>query len=426
MPPKRKARPLPAEEAPPPKRVSRSRAVLVETQPETERPSRVTRSRTASHEPPLKSKRAPASSKPVNKPQRAQRTRSTRAAAREPSPVASESSEQEEHPESPAPEEPKAVRKRGRAPAKSAKAKPAKVVEPERRSTRSRNTKTTVDSNTIKDQPANESTKELPKRRGRPPRNTPKPTSLRASPAPQASTSKLALEQIELRPEDETRRPSTPLLDNPPARPATPVRAMGSRASGTPRFIVEVLVNTPNRQLRRNPPLQNGTRSARGSPLPRGSSTGPVLGVTQVREPSSAPSEIPEDVLDDDGSSVPPESAEITPSTSFLDDLPPPDHGSPSLSDDVAPLDHHSTSLPAKYHVCLEAQKRLALKQLRTMPVIDKTALDDGTEDYSTNDTAFQQLRELLKGTVDRGEGNSCFLTGPRGSGKTQVRCQCS
>jgi origin recognition complex subunit 4 len=38
-----------------------------------------------------------------------------------------------------------------------------------------------------------------------------------------------------------------------------------------------------------------------------------------------------------------------------------------------------------------------------------------------TNTTASQQLNDLLTGTVTRGEGNSCFVLGPRGSGKTAI-----
>jgi hypothetical protein len=37
------------------------------------------------------------------------------------------------------------------------------------------------------------------------------------------------------------------------------------------------------------------------------------------------------------------------------------------------------------------------------------------------NTAAFSQLKDLLVGTVSRGEGNSCFVLGPRGSGKTVV-----
>lgn len=40
-----------------------------------------------------------------------------------------------------------------------------------------------------------------------------------------------------------------------------------------------------------------------------------------------------------------------------------------------------------------------------------------------TNMVASQQLKDLLAGTVTRGEGNSCFVLGPRGSGKTAVSC---
>lgn len=39
----------------------------------------------------------------------------------------------------------------------------------------------------------------------------------------------------------------------------------------------------------------------------------------------------------------------------------------------------------------------------------------------SSNELAYDDLRDLLTGSVVRGEGNSCFLMGPRGSGKSRV-----
>lgn len=46
---------------------------------------------------------------------------------------------------------------------------------------------------------------------------------------------------------------------------------------------------------------------------------------------------------------------------------------------------------------------------------------DDSSGQSSTNALAFEQLRNLLLGTVERGEGNSCLVVGPKGSGKTQL-----
>lgn len=53
---------------------------------------------------------------------------------------------------------------------------------------------------------------------------------------------------------------------------------------------------------------------------------------------------------------------------------------------------------------------------LRNPPEIDTE--DDQDE---TNELAYDDLCDLLTGSVVRGEGNSCMLIGPRGSGKTRV-----
>ncbi len=39
----------------------------------------------------------------------------------------------------------------------------------------------------------------------------------------------------------------------------------------------------------------------------------------------------------------------------------------------------------------------------------------------SANAVALEELKALLTGTLERGEGNSCLLIGPRGSGKSRV-----
>lgn len=85
-----------------------------------------------------------------------------------------------------------------------------------------------------------------------------------------------------------------------------------------------------------------------------------------------------------------------------------------------------STGLTQKYipqHLpqCLNAQKRAMLQALQVPPkYIDLSELSINGSD-NTNDIATQQLNDLLNGSIIRGEGNSCLILGPRGSGKTQV-----
>lgn len=75
--------------------------------------------------------------------------------------------------------------------------------------------------------------------------------------------------------------------------------------------------------------------------------------------------------------------------------------------------------LPPHLYPCLNAQKRAILAALRNPPDPDlDTDMDEGPQ---TNTIAAQQLSDLLTGTVTRGEGNSCLILGPRGSGKTRV-----
>ena len=56
---------------------------------------------------------------------------------------------------------------------------------------------------------------------------------------------------------------------------------------------------------------------------------------------------------------------------------------------------------------------------LRDPPELDTEADQDETP--STNELAYDDLCDLLTGSAVRGEGNSCLLIGPRGSGKTRV-----
>jgi origin recognition complex subunit 4 len=75
--------------------------------------------------------------------------------------------------------------------------------------------------------------------------------------------------------------------------------------------------------------------------------------------------------------------------------------------------------IPSRLLPCLNAQKRAILAALQNPP--DFNTDEEGENGSLTNTIAAQQLFDLLTGTVTRGEGNSCLVLGPRGSGKTRV-----
>jgi hypothetical protein len=75
------------------------------------------------------------------------------------------------------------------------------------------------------------------------------------------------------------------------------------------------------------------------------------------------------------------------------------------------PLPHHL------YHF-VSLQKRAVLQRLRNPPYIELS------RDRVINE-AGKELRGLLEGTMERGEGNSCLILGPRGSGKSLVSHHC-
>ncbi|KIP05797.1 hypothetical protein PHLGIDRAFT_73697 [Phlebiopsis gigantea 11061_1 CR5-6] len=79
-------------------------------------------------------------------------------------------------------------------------------------------------------------------------------------------------------------------------------------------------------------------------------------------------------------------------------------------------------ALPSNLYPALNAQKRATLKALHEISVLPQgDSEDDDNTEPSANTAAFNQLRGLLTGTVERGEGNSCMVIGPKGSGKTQL-----
>ena len=76
--------------------------------------------------------------------------------------------------------------------------------------------------------------------------------------------------------------------------------------------------------------------------------------------------------------------------------------------------------LPADLHSCLTLQKHRALHLISVLDV-DERDSDSDSDSKTANQIAYQQLHNLVEGTVNRGEGNSCLLLGPKGSGKTSV-----
>ncbi|KAF8716681.1 hypothetical protein AX14_012246 [Amanita brunnescens Koide BX004] len=81
--------------------------------------------------------------------------------------------------------------------------------------------------------------------------------------------------------------------------------------------------------------------------------------------------------------------------------------------------------LAASLHPCLTLQKRQSLRALHHISALDVDEQDNVDDAQTANQIAFQQLSDLVDGTVIRGEGNSCLLLGPRGSGKTSLVNKC-
>ncbi|KAG7096915.1 hypothetical protein E1B28_004319 [Marasmius oreades] len=79
--------------------------------------------------------------------------------------------------------------------------------------------------------------------------------------------------------------------------------------------------------------------------------------------------------------------------------------------------------LPSEISTALLAQKRAVLHKLQHPSSIGGSLQEASLE--NTNDLAAKQVADILEGSVFRGEGNSCMILGPRGSGKTQIIERC-
>ena len=334
-------------------------------------------------------------------------------------------------PPSPPPEKP-APRKRGR-PAKLSEAAPPEDSRP-KRARRTKQTdasqdevsSTRVPSSTgdnDSEAPApDEPTQSAPKTRGRrkvAPVVPPKPPPPRqVSPVKRALTPPMP-DASESDSDDELLLTSGP----PKKRPATPARN-GAGHVGTPRMVlhsVEIAV-TPRH-------TRNTTKRDLGSPTPRASAHIPPAGTPRLPaafptisgSPSKRSQAAPQPPVGKRRvartPSPPPLSAPVSPTRT-------PRRGaasSPAKGKAKQVANGLPRVLPERLHPLLDRQKRATLKSLQNPPEIDE--IEVYGEDYPpTNTAAYEQLSDLLTGSVVRGEGNSCLLIGPSGSGKTQVR----
>ncbi len=209
-------------------------------------------------------------------------------------------------------------------------------------------------------------------------------------------------------------------------RPATPspIRTTGSRM-GTPRMVLDsVEIRTPRHLL-------STAKRSLGSPTPRGSARAAPLGTPRLPPASGSPSKRnvprpPSSTLRQRELRTPTPEPALPPPVSPTRDTQKAGAATPSKRQrnhvsqrtDGLPRD-----LPEDLHPLLVRQKRAILKSLQQPPEIDEITVYG--EDYPpTNTAAYEQLSDLLTGSVVRGEGNSCLLIGPSGSGKTQVRLQ--
>ncbi|EJD01236.1 uncharacterized protein FOMMEDRAFT_89695 [Fomitiporia mediterranea MF3/22] len=100
------------------------------------------------------------------------------------------------------------------------------------------------------------------------------------------------------------------------------------------------------------------------------------------------------------------------------------DHVPESDTRDSSPeiLDESPKCSPALLRESLGKQKQAILNALRNSRLHESRISNDDQDSIpSTNSVTLQQLSELLGGSIERGEGNSCLVIGPAGSGKSMI-----
>ena len=261
------------------------------------------------------------------------------------------------------------------------------------------------------------------RKRGRPPKKQPQSVAKEPAPAPpEATSSKVTIEALRTTDDDES-EPDELLLTAPKtalARPVTPPRKSAA-AKGTPRMILDAVeVPTPSKKMR---DIQNIVSPRVTSPT---KSKAPSVKRFPQRETTPTRSKVTAQTPSAPYSVQPAQTEDVASLPSSSKPFPATPTKSPRKGKGVA-VPQASPSrlprlLPPDLHSALNAQKRATLKALHEISVLpQEDNEDEDSPEPSTNALAFNQLCSLLTGTVERGEGNSCMVIGPKGSGKTQV-----
>lgn len=200
------------------------------------------------------------------------------------------------------------------------------------------------------------------------------------------------------------------LLSTPPgnaiAVPVSPKQHAPATWKGTvsPRQVMDAVVITTPKSTLRTPQIYIGR--VPGSPSP----TRPRKGKSSTRPPSDSRKcvtlQSPRDLLI--SAPIPSPSFSLSPDALSKHVL-----SSPARS---AAIKRLPRPLPSHLVPSLYLQKKEVLNALQQPPLSEH-----GSSSYSL---VFDQLTELVKGTTERHEGNSCLIIGPRGSGKSRVSDQ--
>ncbi|KAJ7228601.1 origin recognition complex subunit 4 C-terminus-domain-containing protein [Mycena pura] len=214
------------------------------------------------------------------------------------------------------------------------------------------------------------------------------------------------------------RRGRFPTARSPSPAPISPAKKRGRPPQNLPQSSTAKLspTKTRGRPLKTSPAIE--TPSKRRGRAPQKRSPSPSVKLSPAKRSRRPPkSRTPSPVPDSEYSGTVTESREPSPpiaSSSHVSEpgLEPAEEQISPFPLDLNPSFHASSTV-------LNAQKREILRATQNPPNL----VDD--DDDSTNRITSKQLIDLLRGTVVRGEGNSCLLLGPRGSGKTSIVDRC-
>ncbi|THH28953.1 hypothetical protein EUX98_g5241 [Antrodiella citrinella] len=227
--------------------------------------------------------------------------------------------------------------------------------------------------------------------------------------------------------------PDELLLRSPPSSPpVTPPRSVGARpkvlprpngsAAGTPRMFLDCVEPppTPSRLRSQSKGLTSRARTLsvvppspkiQSLPVPSTPTRARFSATPQPSRKRSTPIVEEDDELETFPEELPVEVLSPTKRT------PGRTYGKGKGKAIASPAKEASRSSAEDVELYLEAQKRATLSALHRLPQM----MDLEDMDVHPNSVAHKQLTNLLLGTVQRGEGNSCLITGPRASGKSRL-----